>query len=429
VFADVAFLRAIALAVVLSTVACASGRDYVTGRVTLNHYSIAEDIDLGTRHATLLLASSEAQGYVVDPSDIYTQTVRVVAARILAVPENRARMPPFPWEVHTLGFGQANAWCFAGGQILVLAGLMAKGVVRDENELAAIIGHEMAHAAARHATERMTVERFRKFSRPFGRFLGPRLMSLLASPHPSQVIATLSKSSERFDQDQELEADLYGLEFMARAGYDPRSALNIWRRLADRTHDVEGSGIGATHPSYADRLTQLKQHLPVVDWIVNERTTHAPDWLSKTDWKYIPPSLSATVTQTQCAEQGVLPSGARIGAQYLRGVDRLLKLKVKLMTSVLGEAPRIEVRLHAGQDLVENQIPFTAVLITERVHSTSQTEIDGSYLARQSKLTKSETVMRLAIPRYPPGRYRLIVRASVGSLLSESTLRYDVLDL
>ena len=306
---------------------------------------------------------------------------------------------------------------------------MEKGIVRDEDELAAIIGHEMAHAAARHETERMTVERLREISAPFGKFLGPRLMTIVSAKHPSQVIDTLSKSVEKFDQGQELEADVIGLEFMARAGYKPRSALRIWRRMSERKDDISNSGVGKTHPSYEQRLIELEKHLPVVDWLVSERTSHVPDWLAKTEWTYVPPVLSATVTQTTLPSEGILPTGARVGPVYLRNATKLLKISAELFTSALGEAPRLSVRLNAGRDLIENRLPFTAVLIAERVHSTSRSEIGRSYLARQVPLTQTETVMRLAIPRYPPGRYRLIIRASVGSLIAESVHRYDVLDI
>jgi metalloendopeptidase OMA1, mitochondrial len=411
---------------------CASSVDYVTGRPTINRFEIDEDVDLGTRHATLLLASSEAQGYTIDPDDIYTRTVRTVASRILAVPENRARMPPFPWEVRVVGFGEPNAWCFAGGQILVLAGLLEKGIVRDEDELAAILGHEMAHAAARHATERMTVDRIRSLMRwasPFGTFFGSRLIALGTNTRPADIIDALSKSEEGYGQSQELEADVIGLEFMARAGYNPQSALNIWRRLANRKTDLKNSGVGKSHPAYKMRLSELDKHLPVARWLADQRTTLVPDWLAKTGWKYVPPVLSATTTQTNLPSEGALPTGAKVVSVYQRNVDDVLAVHARLHTSELGEAPRIEIAVHSSRDLVESHLPFTAVLIVERLHATSRTEIDRSYLARQAVLGRAKTTMRVAISRYPPGRYRLRVRVLVGALLAETALRYDVIDM
>src|SRR5262249_55204887 len=146
-------------------------------------------------------------------------TVRTVAARILSVPENRARMPPVPWEVHVIGAADADAWCFPGGQVVVATGLLQSGLVRDEDELATIMGHEMAHAAARHDTERRTIAEMRARIAPLGAFFGSRLVELANPKTPREVIAALAEDESTFDRAQEIEADILGLEMMARAGY------------------------------------------------------------------------------------------------------------------------------------------------------------------------------------------------------------------
>ena len=97
---------------------CATNLDYVTGQPTFNTKSIEEDVELGTRYATLLLASAEAVGISINPDDEYTRIIKSVTAKIMSIPENRARMPPFPWSLNIIRMKEPN-WCFSGGQMLV----------------------------------------------------------------------------------------------------------------------------------------------------------------------------------------------------------------------------------------------------------------------------------------------------------------------
>jgi predicted Zn-dependent protease len=183
---------------------CASTVDYVTGEPRFNRFSLAEESELGTREATLMIASAEALGLVIDLDGKPTRLARGIAARILAVPENRARMPPFSWEVHVVQDRTTNAWTFPGGQLVLMAGLFDEGFVADDDEAAALIGHEIAHAALRHATERRTVEALRSWLEPFGRFFGPRLVEVLAPGGPREAMRALSKTASDYDQSQEM---------------------------------------------------------------------------------------------------------------------------------------------------------------------------------------------------------------------------------
>lgn len=322
---------------------CASSIDYVTGRATLNAYALEEDVELGTQMATLLIASAETLGVRVDPDDLYTRTVRTVAARILAVPENRARMPPIPWEVHVLGAADADAWCFPGGQVVVSSGLLQSGLVRDEDELAALIGHEMAHAAARHGTERRTVEELRRRIAPFGSFFGVRLVELANPRTPREVIDVLGEDARRFDRAQEIEADLVGLEMMARAGYAPEKAEEVWARIARARGD--GAGLLSTHPAFAERAQQLSRHLQAARYVAARRSSELR--AERTGWTWSEDQLGLPVAKASLNGAGMLPEGAHAPASIAAGALLVIEME------------RAKVRIEAARDLYDDALPLS----------------------------------------------------------------------
>lgn len=405
---------------------CASSVDYVTGDPTLNRYSLADDVDIGTRQATLLLAGSEALGQPTDPEDIYTRTVWSIAARLLAVPENRARMPPLPWEVHLVGTEAQNAWCFPGGTVLVLAGLMRTGIVRDEDELAAILGHEMAHSAARHWTEKQTIESLRRYLGPLGRFFGPRLVELANPGSPDEVLDGLNASREVYDQSQEIEADLVGLEMMARAGYDASKASTIWARLAASPDTLSASGVGKTHPAYKKRLQQLARHEPVAAYVVRRRASAEPTWIAKTGWTWTSSQASEAQVNEAAVVRGPLPQGPKVRSFYMRPRAEVMSVSLRLFAGPNGEAPRAAVRLEASRDLYEDGLPLSAELTIDRFDDSVQ--VFRAPLAVQSALQHGTTTMRVALPRLAPGKYRVGVRAVVGALRVRAGRLIDVTD-
>ena len=404
----------------MATLTGCATRDYVTGKTTLNRYSIADDVDIGTRQATLVLAATEALGRRTDPDDVHTRTVRAVAARILSLPENRARMPPFPWEFHTVDDGETNAWCFPGGQVVLLTGLMRRGVVRNEDEVAAVLGHEMAHAAARHATEGRTIAGFREVLRPFGTFFGPRLVELAAPDAAREVMAAIGASASRYAHDQEIEADVIGIELMARAGYDPAAAAAMWKRLA-RDNDLQR---GDSHPSHERRERELDAHLPVAHYVARRTKSAVPAWLGRTDWRWTEGETS-TVTRS-LGSQGPLPRGAKVGSYYVRNRRSVLDIRSRIFAGPSGEAMRASVTVGAARDLWEDGLPLTAGLYVER-RGRAKKLMFARRLSRRAPLDRSLTKMRVALPPLPPGAYVLRTRAVVGSLWTESVARFDVL--
>ncbi|MBI4816102.1 MAG: M48 family metallopeptidase [Deltaproteobacteria bacterium] len=371
---------------------------------TLNRFDEREEVDLGIRQADLLIASAEQLGHTIDPDDEYTRAVRRIAGAIFEVPENRARMPPFPWEVHVIGSEGANAWCFPGGQLLVLTGLMRSGFVQDEDEAAAIVGHEIAHAAARHGTEKETLARIRAALGPLARFFGPRLVELLEPEDAGSMADALSKSAGQHDQAQELEADLIGLELMARAGYDPAAAPRIWARLrAEPAAD--------THPPNAVRMRELLRHVPTARWLATHRTRRVPDRVAGWRWKLA--EATFPVVKSRMESRGVLPEGTRLATAYVRRSE-LLKIEVsRTETSAQGRAVRI--RLVSSAGLSDDRLPVSGVLLVE---SKSSGRVVHAERLWQLEPIEPEMSRTIHLPRIDDSS-RLVVRAIVGALWFE----------
>ncbi len=161
------------------------------------------------------------------------------------------------WEVTVFEDASANAFALPGGKIGVHTGLLQ--VARDQHQLATVIGHEVAHVVARHSNERV--------SNQFAAQTGLQLAGSIAGGSP-QLMGLLGVGAQvgvllPFDRAQESEADLLGLDLMARAGFDPRQSVPLWRNM-------EKAGGGAppeflsTHPSAGRRIQELSQRIPRV---------------------------------------------------------------------------------------------------------------------------------------------------------------------
>lgn len=221
-----------------------------TSRVGLSHQ---QEAVLGLQGYREVLAQSQVleSGREVD-------LVRRVASRLApATGEAGARME---WQAAVLRSPEANAFCLPGGKIAVYTGILP--ICRDEDGLAAVMGHEMAHAVARHGAQRI--------------FQQQNMQALLAGASFSlgdmdyqtrrTVMGLLGAGAQfgvalPFSRDHESEADRMGLMYMARAGYDPRAAVGLWQRMAEHGGEQQPE-FSSTHPSHATRIRQLEGWMP-----------------------------------------------------------------------------------------------------------------------------------------------------------------------
>ena len=188
-----------------------------------------------------------------------TRVRRISERLIKQTPTFRPDALNWKWDVNVETNTDINAYCMPGGKIMVYTGLIEKLNLSD-SELAAVIGHEMAHALREHSREAV--------SRAYAQAIGLESIALLTgmggatlelANQVTQVTFSLPRSRL-----QESEADRIGLELMARAGYDPHSALTLWRKMTQ----AEQSGSPAwlsTHPASSTRLSDLQALLPRVE--------------------------------------------------------------------------------------------------------------------------------------------------------------------
>jgi metalloendopeptidase OMA1, mitochondrial len=230
----------------------------VTGRSQFNLMSPNSEAQLG-------LASFDTLKKEVPLSqDVYANAlVQKVGHKLAAVAG--ADMPTAQWEFVVFESKEANAFCLPGGKVGVYTGILP--ITQDEAGLATVLGHEIAHAVARHGGERMSEAMvIQTGGSLLNAGLGmastdPRLQSaaMLAYGVGSQVGAELPHSRA-----QESEADHIGLIYMAKAGYDPEQAVKFWERFAAFNQRQGGQPIWflSTHPLDEDRIKQLKGWIP-----------------------------------------------------------------------------------------------------------------------------------------------------------------------
>jgi len=207
-----------------------------------------------------------SQNQVLPASDQRVQLVRSIGSQIQVASEKylrdnnqSKRVEGFQWEFNVVEDNAVNAWCMPGGKVVVYTGILP--VTQDEVSLAVVMGHEIAHAIARHGNERM--------SQGIMVSAAGLTLSVLMQEQPQLardlflqsfgIGSTLGMLS--YSRTHETEADKLGLVFMAMAGYDPRASIGFWERMSQ----VGGSSVPeilSTHPSDETRINSLKEYMP-----------------------------------------------------------------------------------------------------------------------------------------------------------------------
>jgi predicted Zn-dependent protease len=188
------------------------------------------------------------------------QRVRAIAARLQ--PQTsvfRTDAPGWAWEVNVLHSDELNAFCMPGGKIMFYSGLINELQLSDD-EIAVVMGHEIAHALREHSREQMSQQVVAQSAIGIGAtLLGlPRASADLANTGYQALIAT------RFSRTDETEADRIGLELSARAGYDPRAGITLWRKMLEASGGTSPPEILSSHPAGANRIREIEGLLPVV---------------------------------------------------------------------------------------------------------------------------------------------------------------------
>lgn len=166
----------------------------------------------------------------------------------------------FQWEFNLVKSSDVNAFCMPGGKIVIYEGILP--VTQDETGLAVVMGHEVAHAVAKHANERISQQ---MATQQVGGIIGGALGSTSAKTQEIASLAFGVGSQYGYmlphSRKQELEADELGLIFMAMAGYNPASAEAFWTRMSANSSSSVAEFM-STHPSDNTRITKIREHLP-----------------------------------------------------------------------------------------------------------------------------------------------------------------------
>ena len=163
------------------------------------------------------------------------------------------------WEVNLIGSKQINAWCMPGGKIAFYTGILDQLQLNDD-EVAMIMGHEMAHALREHSRERLAKSKATSMGLSVAsQLLGLGQMGDIAANLGTQLLTL------KYGRDDETEADLVGLEIAARGGFKPEASVQLWKKMLSATGGGKGQpSFLSTHPSGNNRIQELEANLPKV---------------------------------------------------------------------------------------------------------------------------------------------------------------------
>ncbi len=224
----------------------------ITGKRSFISLPAAQDGPLGEASYEQILAEEQ----VIRSGPQLAMVERVVGRLVEVVKRDGLEPAEFDWQVALLDNDSvANAFCLPGGKMAVYTGILP--LTKNDAGLAAVMGHEIGHALARHGAERYTQQMWKELGFQVGTVLWPE-----TQPYAESVnMATELFLFLPFGRADELEADEIGLILMARAGYDPQEAVEFWKRMSAVSGE-SGPALLSTHPSNAQRIEQLEQLLP-----------------------------------------------------------------------------------------------------------------------------------------------------------------------
>jgi len=213
----------------------------------------SEEVNQGAAKAYAQVLAEAGKKDQVNQDAALVERVRRISRRL--IPQTgvfRADAPGWKWEVNVISSKELNAWCMPGGKIAFYTGLIEKLKLSDD-EIAAVMGHEIAHALREHGRERASQAMAQGIALSIiGAMTGVSRGGMDLTQIVLQVTLTLPNSREH-----ETEADRIGVELAARGGYDPRAAVGVWQKMA-ASADGAPPEILSTHPAPATRIADLK---------------------------------------------------------------------------------------------------------------------------------------------------------------------------
>ena len=255
---------------------CALGAALLASPLALSVAVAREGVDVGNNSAFTKLVPAEdversaAQQYqqmmgqasaknALAPRDnAQVVRLRAIAAKIIPFTlEWNARAKDWKWEVNLIGSNQINAFCMPGGKIAFYSGILEQLKLTDD-EVAMVMGHEIAHALREHARERMGKNAATNIGASvLGSLFGLGQLGQTVTNYGAQLLTL------QFSREDETEGDLVGMELAARAGYNPQAGVSLWQKMGAASKGAPPQWL-STHPAGTTRIAQIEANLPKV---------------------------------------------------------------------------------------------------------------------------------------------------------------------
>jgi len=214
------------------------------------------------------LGEAESKGALAPDDYPQLKRLRAIANKLIPFTAQwNADSRKWRWEVNLINSKQINAWCMPGGKIAFYTGILDQLQLNDD-EVAMIMGHEMAHALREHSRERLAKSK----ATGMGLSVASQLLGL---GQLGDVAANLGTQllTLKYGRDDETEADLVGLEIAARAGFKPEASVQLWKKMLSATGGGKGQpSFLSTHPSGNNRIQELEANLPKVAQLFAQAT-------------------------------------------------------------------------------------------------------------------------------------------------------------
>ncbi|MES2514503.1 MAG: M48 family metallopeptidase [Bacteroidota bacterium] len=255
--------KAVIITFIFGAILMACQKNAITGRSSLSLVSESEMIGMSLTEYDKFLKENKT----LPATDARVVMVRSVGSKIQRAVEKyyadkglSSQLQGFAWAFNVVEENTVNAWCMPGGKVVVYTGLLP--VTVDEAGLAVVMGHEIAHAVAKHGSERMSQQMVVQ--------LGGTVLSTALQTKPALTQALFGQAYGlstnlgmlKYSRTHETEADKMGLIFAAMGGYNPEVAVNFWQRMAAASNGQKPIELLSTHPSDETRIANLKAFMP-----------------------------------------------------------------------------------------------------------------------------------------------------------------------
>jgi len=218
----------------------------------------AEQLERQSAQQYGALKRQAAEGRALAPEgNPQLQRLRAIAARLIPHAKRfNPRADQWRWEINLIGSRQINAFCMPGGKIAFFTGILESLKLTDD-EVAVVMGHEIAHALREHARERIAKSELTH--------LGANLLGQVVAggKFAGAFEAGGSLLTLKFSRNNESDADVVGLDLAARAGFDPRAGVTLWQKMSQANRGAPPQWL-STHPSGPNRIREIEKHLPEV---------------------------------------------------------------------------------------------------------------------------------------------------------------------